>query len=463
MNKKIKENILECIGNTPIVRLNRVTSSVEANIYAKVEFFNPGGSIKDRIALSMIEKAEKEGKLKPGGTIVECTSGNTGMGLAIAAAIKGYKCIFVMPDKMSMEKVMNLRAFGAKVIQTPTAVSADDPRSHYSVARRIAAETPNAVLMDQYNNLANRMAHIQTTGPEIYDQMDGKVDAVIAGMGTGGTITGIAMYLKEKNKNIKIVGADPVGSILYEYFHTGKIGEAKPYKVEGIGEDIIPQNMDFNFYDDIIQVTDKESMQMTRRLLLEEGLYVGPSAGSAVVAAIKYAKKIGGGSGKNFVVILPDSGNRYMSKVFNDDWMKENGFLDSGLGTVRDLINTVKPGLGGNLITVQEKDEIEKVVKIMSEKGVSQLPVLRGSELLGLVSESNLLSSLFSGKVKSNDRVEKVVDKNYIVVNFDDDVELLSQNMSRQMVPIVMDGKTLVTIITKIDLINYIGIKKKGS
>ncbi|TVQ78667.1 MAG: pyridoxal-phosphate dependent enzyme [Bradymonadales bacterium] len=322
---KVYSNILECVGETPIVRLNQVTKALPTPIYAKVEFFNPGSSIKDRIALKLVEEAEKRGELKPGGVIVEATSGNTGMGLAIVAAVKGYQAIFTMPDKMSQEKISALRAFGAKVVITPTNVEPEDPRSYYSVAKRIASETPNAFYANQYHNPDNPLTHYESTGPEIWRQTDGKISCLIAGLGTGGTISGIARFLKEKNPKIWVVGVDPIGSVYADLKRTGNLGTAHPYLVEGVGEDFLPSTIDLNLVDEIIQVTDEESFVMTRRLAREEGLFVGGSCGFAVQGAIKWAEKQP--SKDQFpLVILPDSGSRYLSKVFNDDWLKEKGF-----------------------------------------------------------------------------------------------------------------------------------------
>lgn len=451
----IRNNIVETIGNTPIVRLNRVTDGLDAEILAKVEFFNPGGSMKDRIAVTMVEDAERSGVLKPGGTIVECTSGNTGFGLAIVAALKGYKCIFVLPDKMSNEKIKNLRAFGAKVVVTPTAVEPDDPRSYYSVARRLAKETPNAVLMNQYDNLSNREAHYKTTGPEIIKQLDGKLDAFVAGMGTGGSITGTAKYLKEKNKNIQIVGVDPIGSILHDYIKSGKMTTAHTYKIEGIGEDFIPKNYDFSIIDDVMQVTDKEAFQMTRRILLEEGIFSGVTSAAAVCGAIKYAKKVGGK--KRIVVLFPDSGNRYMSKVFDDDWMKENGFLEQGLGLVEDLIEVTLGTQKQNIISAEPTDSVEKVVTIMSSKGISQIPVMKGREIVGLISENNILTSLFNGKIKKSDTVGSLVENSFIKVTMKDELERVSQSLSAGVIPIAVNANgEIISMITKIDLINFI-------
>src|SRR4051812_15921370 len=326
---QIADSILDTMGNTPLVRLHRVSRGVACDLVTKVEFFNPGGSVKDRIGIAMIEAAEREGKIRPGGTIVEATSGNTGVGLAIAAAIKGYKCVFVLPDKQSIEKIKQLRAFGARVIVTPTNVEPEDPRSYYSVAKQVARETPNAILANQYHNPANPETHYRSTGPELWQQTAGQIDAFVCGVGTGGTITGVGRYLKEQNPHVKIVGVDPVGSILYDYFKTGQMVEAHSYKIEGIGEDFVPSVYDFSVIDDMVRVGDKESFLMARRLVREEGMFCGGSSGSAVVGAIRYAVENALGKDKLVVVLLPDSGYRNLGKVYDDEWMRENRFLDS--------------------------------------------------------------------------------------------------------------------------------------
>ncbi|KPJ96555.1 MAG: cystathionine beta-synthase [Gammaproteobacteria bacterium SG8_11] len=320
------DNALETIGHTPMVELKKIQRLTKATILAKLEFLNPGGSVKDRMALYMIEDAEKRGLLKPGGTIVENSSGNTGTALAMIAAVKGYKCIITMPDKMSDEKKNLMKAFGADVIVTPTDVPADSPESYYSVARRIAKETPNSYYPDQYNNPKNIDAHFETTAPEIWEQTKGNIDILICGIGTGGTLSGVGQFLKKQNPEIKVIAADPIGSVFYDYFKTGKLPAPHVYKVEGIGEDYLVKAVDFSIIDDMIQVNDKDSFLMTRRLTREEGIFAGGSSGSAVWAAFQVAKELH--QPKNIVVILPDSGTRYLSKIFNDDWMKEHGFLE---------------------------------------------------------------------------------------------------------------------------------------
>lgn len=322
MRKKICDNVLEAIGHTPIVRLNKISHGLKTEVFAKLEFTNPGGSIKDRIAPFLIEDAERTGRLKPGGTIVEATSGNTGMGLAMAAVVKGYKCVCVMSSKQSADKVNALKAMGCEVVVCPSEVGPDDPRSYYSVAKKLAQDIPNAILGNQYNNPANFEAHYRTTGPEIWEQMDGKLDYYVAGVGTGGTVSGTSKYLKEVNPKLKTIGIDPIGSILTDFHRTGKMVEAKSYLIEGVGEDIIPDNVKFEYIDEFVQVNDQEAITMLHRLAKEEGIFAGSSCGLAVAGAIKAAEKLGGG---RMLVMLPDSGSKYLGKFFNEAWLKEKG------------------------------------------------------------------------------------------------------------------------------------------
>jgi cystathionine beta-synthase len=449
------QNILEAIGNTPIVKLNQVARGVSGELYAKCEFMNPGGSIKDRIGFHMIEVAEREGKIKPGGTIVEATSGNTGMGLAIASAIRGYRTVFVMPDKMSEEKRQNLRAFGARVVMTPSGVAPESPYSHYSVAERIAKETPNAYFMNQYENLSNRETHVQTTGPEIWRQTEGKIDAVVAGMGTCGTITGLGQFFKSKNPNIKIVGVDPKGSILKDLFETGKMPESSSYKIEGIGEDKVPANLDFSVIDHIVRVEDKESMLMTRALLTKEGIFAGTSCGAAVVGALRYMASVPNPG--RVLVILPDSGNRYLSKVYNDAWMMENSFLDKkATNTVGDLIRLIHKT--PRIVSASKSDTVEKVVKVMRTEGVSQIPVMEKNEIIGLVSETDLLRPLFAHEIKPSDPIASLVKNDFALVEDSDPISRLNELFSAGKVVIVPEAGLPKFVLTKIDLISFLSL-----
>jgi cystathionine beta-synthase len=451
MMKGAKKDISEAVGHTPIVRLNRVTQGLAADIYVKCEYLNPGGSHKDRVALNMIKRAE-EGGLKPGGTIVEATSGNTGASLALLAAIKGYKCVFVMPDKMSQEKLLSLRAFGARVVVCPTAVEPDDPRSYYQVSRRIAEETPNSFYANQYHNPANPEGHYLNTGPEIWEQTQGDCDVFVAGMGTGGTISGVGKYLKEKRKDTLIVGVDPVGSLYYDFVKSGRITKPFTYKVEGIGEDFFPSTMNLKIIDEIIRVDDKECFLMTRDLVRLEGLYVGGSGGAAVAGAIKYAKMTD--KKQNILVLLPDSAQKYLSKIFNDDWMRENGFLDEqpGLGTVRELLS----GKPGNIVTASPTEKVRDVISTLKSLGISQLPVLEAGKLRGIVAEVDLLRHLVSGAGTLDSPIAGLIESDYATVTPQTKIELLQQVLNDAKLAIVTEQETVVGIVTKIDLIDFL-------
>ena len=452
------DNILETVGNTPLVRINKLARGIRPAVYAKVEYMNPGGSVKDRIGIAMIEDAERRGLLKPGGTIVEPTSGNTGMGLAIAAAIKGYKTIFVMPDKMSDEKIRALRAFGSRVVITPTAVEPDDPRSYYSVSRRLAEETPNAILAGQYWNPANPEAHYRSTGPELWQQTGGRIAAFIAGMGTGGTISGTGRYLKEQNQAIKVVGVDPIGSIYTEYFRTGSHGEAQGYKVEGVGEDFLPTTMDFAVVDDVVQATDRESFLMTRRLTREEGIFCGGSCGMAMAGALKWLRSPAGEQLTEediVVVLLPDSGSRYLSKIFDDAWMRENGFLEPS--TVADLLSS----RDREVITADEQTSVSAAIKLMKSHGISQLPVLDGTQRLhGLISEGDLLDYVVSGGAMDHS-VAHLHTQEVATVTADTPIEDLPGLFGRSAAAVVLDDHNVVGIITKIDVIDFLASRSK--
>lgn len=459
----IHDSIIDTIGNTPLVRLHKVTRGYRPTMLAKVEFFNPGGSVKDRIGVTIVEDYERQGLLKPGGTIVEATSGNTGVGLAITAAVRGYKAVFVMPDKMSDEKIRLLRAFGARVVITPTAVAPEDPRSYYNVAKQIVAETPGAVLANQYHNMTNPESHYYTTGPEIWKGTEGRITHFVAGLGTGGTISGTGKYLKEMNPAIQVIGVDPIGSLLHEYFYTGKLGEAFSYKVEGIGEDFVPGTTDFDYVDEVVQVTDKESFLMTRRLVREEGMFVGGSCGTAMAGALQVARALN--EDALVVVLLPDSGSRYLSKLFNDDWMRENRFLDYGLlgeGRVGDLLDRAEPH---EMITARTSDSKREVIARMKESGVSQLPVLDDEERYeGIITERDLLSYLLSGDGSPTQTpdIGDLINREVPLVGRNSALDTLADAFSKEGVVVVVDDDSQVEgIITKIDLIDYLSGRLK--
>jgi cystathionine beta-synthase len=449
------EDITKAVGNTPIVRLNKVTKGLTAEIYVKCEYLNPGGSHKDRLAWNLLRRAEEAG-LKPGGTIVEATSGNTGASLALLAAVRGYKCIFIMPDKMSQEKIANLRAFGAKVVVCPTAVDADDPRSYYKVSRRIADETPNSFYANQYHNPANPEAHYLWTGPEVWKQTNGELDAFVAGMGTGGTISGTGKYLKEKNPKIQLVGVDPVGSLYYDFVKTGRITRPFSYKVEGIGEDFFPSTMNLKIMDEIVRVDDKECFLMTRDLTRLEGLFVGGSGGAAVAGAIKYARAQN--RKMKILVFLADSGNKYVSKIFNDDWMRENGFLEDqpGLGTVQDILQAKGKT---KIVTATPQSKVKDVIGTLKSLGISQLPVIDKGKLRGIIGEVDLLRHLVTGQKKLDSTIGELVEGDYATVTPDTKIELLQGVLADAKVAIAMEGETVVGIVTKIDLIDFLARK----
>ena len=454
---KFYNSILDTIGNTPLVRLNSVTRGIQANLLAKVEFFNPGGSVKDRIALGIIEEAERSGRLKPGGTIVESTSGNTGVGLAIVAALKGYKTIFVMPDKMSQEKIQLLRAYGAKVLVTPTAVEPEDPRSYYSVANKVVEETPNSVLANQYHNPENPKAHYTVTGPEIWGQTGGQIDVFVASMGTGGTITGVGRYLKEQNPAIQIVGVDPIGSILYD-LHRGKTDAvAEGYKVEGIGEDFLPSTTDLSVVDEIVQVNDKESFLMTRRLVREEGIFCGGSCGSAVAGALKYIREHDLGPDQNVIVVLPDSGSRYLSKIFNDNWMRENRFLESSLQEKR-AVHVLQAKNIQEVFTATPQDSMHKVISLMKKQDISQLPVVEAGRVVGMVTEVELLNHmLFATHTHTaEETIAEMIRTDFTTIDIDTSMEILMSVFATARVAVVMEANQLAGIITKIDLLDFL-------
>ena len=452
MSERVYDDIVAAIGHTPIVRLNKLGRDTGATLYAKLEYMNPGASIKDRIAVQMIHDAEKQGKLKPGGTIIECTSGNTGMGLAMAGTVRGYRTILVMPDKVSEEKIKALRAFGARVITTPTAVAPDDPRSYYSVAQRLNREIPNSFLANQYHNPSNPAAHYATTGPELWEAFGDKLDAVVIATGTGGTISGIGKYLKERKPSIRMVLIDPVGSILYDYFKTREVMKSfKTYKVEGFGEDFIPGSLNIDLVDDCYQVTDKECFLTARELTRKEGLFTGGSGGGAVCGAIKFAKEHP--ECKTILVILPDSGSRYLSKVYDDDWLRENSFLDDEetFGRLSDLMERQEQ----TLITARPEDEVKGIIRLMKQHGISQLPVLDKDRLVGIISEGDLVQALLHDPEIINRPIEELVDQSYVIVPPDTPLTRLAAIFGEGKVAIVVEQGKVRGLITKIDLIDH--------
>ncbi len=446
-------SILDTIGKTPLVKLNRIVEGYKPLIFAKVEFFNPGGSVKDRIGLGMIEEAEQDGRLKPGGTIVESTSGNTGMGLAIAAAIKGYKCVFTMPDKMSIEKIQLLRAFGAEVIVTPTAVPHESPESYTEVAKRVVRETPNSILADQYYNPKNPEAHYETTGPEIWEQTGGQIDYFVCGVGTGGTISGTGRYLKEKNPQVKVVGVDPKGSGLREFFYTKKMKtEFKTYKVEGIGQDFVPGALNFDYIDEMIEVNDKESFLLARRMTREEGMFVGGSSGTAMAGTLKLAARL---TEKDvIVVLLPDTGERYLSKIYNDDWMRENRFLIPEKITLR-FIQDAKRGTS-KLISIDPVTTVRKALDLLGKHNVSQLPVIDKGHAVGSVEESDLMSSVLVNPALFDAPVSSLMKAPFRTVHIDESINQAIALLSKKHAAVLVQNEgTIEGIVTRFDVIEY--------
>jgi cystathionine beta-synthase len=447
-------SIIDTIGNTPLIRLNNVNKGIKGAILVKVEYFNPGNSVKDRMALKMIEDAEKSGQLKPGGTIVEGTSGNTGMGLALAAISKGYKCVFTLADKQSKEKIDILRAVGAEVIVCPTNVAPDDPKSYYSVAKKIASETPNSFYCNQYDNLSNTVAHYETTGPEIWEQTEGKITHFAAGVGTGGTMCGVSKYLKEKKPGVQSIGIDSYGSVFKKYKETGEFDEKEvyPYLTEGIGEDILPKNVDFELIDSFVKVTDKDAAIMARRLAREEGLFIGWSCGSAVFGALEYARNHMKDDDL-MVIILPDHGTRYLNKIYNDDWMKDRGFFESReFASAKDIIHA-KNGTD-KLFTINKNQKIGDVIQLLSREGISQVPVTDGDDFVGSITDSRLLKSLLENPEVKNDPIESVMDAPLQFVGMDNTLDVLSSLIDNdKKALLVRDEKNEVHIITQHDIL----------
>jgi len=448
------ENILGTIGNTPLVKLNKVTQEIEALVLAKVETFNPGNSVKDRMAVKMIEDAEADGRLKPGGTIIEGTSGNTGMGLALVAIIKGYKLICVISDKQSKEKMDILRAVGAKVVVCPTDVEPTDPRSYYSVSKRLAEETPNSWYVNQYDNPSNAIAHYEQTGPEIWEQTEGKITHFVSGVGTGGTISGVGKYLKEKNPNIKIWGIDTYGSVFKKYHETGIFDENEIYSyiTEGIGEDILPKNVDFSLIDGFTKVTDKDAAVYTRKIALEEGIFVGNSAGAAIKGLLQLKEHFK--KDDVVVVLFHDSGSRYVGKMFNDDWMRERGFLEETVTKAEDVI---KDHIDKPLIVARTEELVSHAIERMRQYKISQIPVMDITGFVGSLDESDLFQSYVSDKNSADRPIREIMGKPYPIVELGTTIEAVSKLFSRENAAVLIDlGNGKHHIITKYDIIGSI-------
>jgi len=451
--KKICANILETIGHTPMVRVGRLTRGlIDAEVLVKLETFNPGNSNKDRMALKMIEDAERDGKLKPGGTIIEGTSGNTGMGLAIAAVVKGYQCIFTTTDKQSKEKIDALKAFGAEVVVCPTNVDPEDPRSYYSVSSRLEREVPNSWKANQYDNLSNQQAHYEQTGPEIWEQTDGRVTQLAVGVGTGGTVTGVARYLKEQNPTIKVWGIDTYGSVFKKYKETGIFdkNEIYPYVTEGIGEDFLPKNVDFSLIDHFEKVTDKDAAIMTRRIAREEGIFAGNSAGATMAGLLQLKDRFT--SSDVIVVIFQDHGSRYLGKMYNDDWMREKGFFEKTGLAARDLVAS---GVSGELCSVEADEPVSNAIKVMSQHDFSQISVTRHKRLVGSLNETHLFAEITQNPEITAQSVESIMQPAFPFVDITTPVDLLSRMITPENPAVlVRDFKTDKTfIITRSDII----------
>jgi cystathionine beta-synthase len=446
-------NILETIGNTPMVKLNTITRDIPATVLAKIETTNPGNSIKDRMALKMIEDAEKSGLLKPGGTIIEGTSGNTGMGLAIAAVIKGYKCIFTSTDKQSKEKFDALRAFGAEVIVCPTNVDPEDPRSYYSVSSRLEREVPNSWKPNQYDNLSNSKAHYEQTAPEIWEQTEGKITHLVAGVGTGGTISGIAKYLKEKNPAIKVIGIDTYGSVFKKYKETGILDkdEIYPYITEGIGEDFLPQNVDFSLIDHFEKVTDKDAALMTREIALKEGIFAGNSTGSAVAGVLQLKAMFK--EGDVVVIIFPDHGSRYMAKMYNEDWLRERGFLKDEKLTARDIVRKKERQ---EIVTIDCEKTVIEAINVIKSLNISQIPVTQKGMVIGKITESDILDALLENPSLKSQPIKSITTAPFPFVDLNTSIDKISSMINKDNIAVLVEDQGNMEIITQYDIINAI-------
>lgn len=449
---KYKNNILEQIGNTPLIKLNRINKGLKPQIFAKLESANPGGSVKDRIGYSMVVDAEKSGELKPGGTIIEATSGNTGIGLALAATVKGYKSIFVVTDKVSEEKINYLKALGSEVIVVSRAVEPDNPEYYVNVAKRLNKEIPNSFFAYQYSNPSNPEIHYQTTGPEIWVQTDGKITHFISSIGTGGTISGTGRFLKEKNPNIQVIAADPLGSIFKHYKETGEIIKGTPYLVEGIGQDCLPENVHFKYIDKIYNISDKESFTAARRLTKEEGIFCGGSTGTIVHVTLEVAKECS--ENDIIVFIVCDTGERYLSKVHNIEWLKQNRMLEPELRTLRDLSDIKKQKGFEEIISVKETDFVKDVLNLISKTGYSQIPVMEGRQSIGCIRENRLLTKLVENPLLYNSPIAEVMEESLPILEAKTEIDEVKKYLKTHLAILVSDFGLITDIITRYDLIN---------
>lgn len=450
------ESVLGTIGNTPLIRLNRVVDDVRTPVWVKVESFNPGGSVKDRTGLAIIEEAERDGRLRPGGTVVESTGGNTGVGLAIAAAVKGYRCVFAIPDKMSAEKIRLVEAFGAEVIITPSGVSTDDPDYYGNVAKRIAEETPGAILADQFFNPVNPETHFETTGPEIWEQTEGRVTHFVAAPATGGTISGTARYLKQKNSRVRIIAGDPAGSILAGFFQTGREGAGSPYKVEGVGNDRIPGTLDFDLIDEFMQVSDRDAFHMARRLTREEGLFAGGASGLIVHVAIEVARAAADPDAC-VVSMLTDTGERYLSRLYNDEWMRENGMLPSAPTVAGSLLERKRMAGAPDLISVSPRDSVARALELIDQHHVSQLPVIENGNSVGAVTEARLMAAVLRRPEQVDEPIGSLAGAPFPTVPPDADPTRLTRELSREVSAVlVADTAGILGVLTRYDLLQYL-------